>query len=175
MLKFTLFTESKSDMEAKIKKAFKEFDKKIIDDHQKWAKEKHEGEKAFIEKESKKPKYSNLKSYELGPKLMLQWYGSKAMYNLISSDLRSLDDALKGMKKNSEAIIERRNAQIIKALTKKGINEIPDFELKHNSDGVQGYFNIAGNDVMIRTIVAGGHNIQIRHQRTVVKVLKSKK
>jgi hypothetical protein len=72
--------------------------------------------------------------------------------------------------KNTQAKIDRRNAQIMNALGKKGVTEIPEFELVEYSDGLEGYFDVAGHKVHIRTILAGGYNIQCLHARTLVKI-----
>lgn len=72
--------------------------------------------------------------------------------------------------KNVKGLIARRDAQIVKALNKVGITEIPEFTLVETSDGLEGTFNVAGHVVTIRTILAGGYNIQCLHQRTLVKV-----
>lgn len=72
--------------------------------------------------------------------------------------------------KNVKGLIARRDAQIIAALTKVGVTSIPEFELIETSDGVEGTFVVAGHRVTIRTILAGGYNIQCLHQRTLVKV-----
>ncbi len=94
--------------------------------------------------------------------------GSKAAYGLVWG--RSREDALEQVAKNTAAVIAKRDATIIAALKKAGVVSIPDFTLAECSDGVEGRFNVAGHIVTIRTILAGGYNIQRLHQRTLVMV-----
>ena len=98
----------------------------------------------------------------------LDYFGSRGLREIIL--YRSWPDAVDKINKNTQSKIDRRNAQIIKALEKKGVSEIPEFELVEYSDGLEGYFNVADNQVTIRTILAGGYNIQCLHARTLVKI-----
>ena len=104
--------------------------------------------------------------------VMFNWsvayFGSKGLRDICL--YRSMDDALNMVTKNTQAKIDRRNAQIMNALSKKGVTEIPEFELVEYSDGLEGYFDVAGHNVHIRTILAGGYNIQCLHARTLVKI-----
>jgi hypothetical protein len=94
--------------------------------------------------------------------------GGKTWFNMMWG--RNIEQIQELVQKNVEKLISSRDAKIIAALTKKGITEIPDFELTHISDGYEGIFYIGETRVEIRTILAGGYNIQCLHQRTLVKV-----
>ncbi|NVK56641.1 MAG: hypothetical protein HWE26_13605 [Alteromonadaceae bacterium] len=99
-------------------------------------------------------------------------FGSRAAHDLVMG--RSRDDAAERIEKHVEQKIAKRNAQIIKALTKAGIEEIPAFELVEISDGFEGVFYVGVARVTIRTILAGGYNIQRLHNRTVVNIKATK-
>jgi hypothetical protein len=98
----------------------------------------------------------------------VDYFGSRGLMDTIL--YYSWADAVKRIIKNTQSKIDRRNAQIIKALEKKGVSEIPEFDLVEYSDGLEGYFEVAGNKITIRTILAGGYNIQCLHARTLVKI-----
>ena len=94
--------------------------------------------------------------------------GGKTWYRLLSET--SAASLASVIRKNVDGLIASRNNRIIKALEKKGITEIQDFELTERSDGYEGTFNVDGHVVTIKTILAGGYNIQCLHARTLIKV-----
>lgn len=72
--------------------------------------------------------------------------------------------------KNCANVAAKRNATIIKKLTKEGITEIGEAEVIRTNDGFNGVFRVAGRRVEIRTIYAGGYNIQCLHLRVLTYV-----
>jgi diacylglycerol kinase family enzyme len=128
----------------------------------KWAYKRHAAVTAVIEELSpKRRKMGEWAYYDA----VFAAAGGKTWFNLLTSG-----GILKNVTKNVDAIIKNRDAKIIAALKKVGVTEIEPFELVHTSDGCEGTFDIDGHRVTIKTILAGGYNIQCLHQRTTVKV-----
>ena len=164
-------------MQDQINKAFAALNQRLHTSHQEFAIHKLDGVETFIETE--KAKYAlgsnqfrdvNWKGFSNFNRHLanLAWFGSASMMNLLCG--RGRAGALEAMAKNTDRVIAKRDANIIKALEKKGVTSIPDFELIECSDGVEGKFHVDGHIVTIRTILAGGYNIQCLHQRTLVKI-----
>jgi len=147
-------------MQVQLDKAFASLNALILERQLAWAAKRREAvKKASAEVPKGQWYFARLAEAEI------QAAGGKAWRGiLLSSQWEFL------VKENVRVTIVKRDSQIIKALVKAGITEIPEFELKHTSDGVEGTFHIGNHTVNIKTIVAGGYNIQCLHCRTLVKV-----
>ena len=145
-------------MENQIKKAFSDLDAQMFERQLEWAKAR---KSAITEMWADKNNTRQM-DYEI----LFKISGGKTWYNLLAYT-NNIEEVVR---KNIDNLIANRNNRIIKSLNKKGITEIQDFELKSCGDGYEGTFVIDGHIVSINTILAGGHNIQCLHQRTLIKV-----
>jgi len=142
--------------------AFADLNAKMLERQLEWAYKRQAAVKALVEELSpKRRKMGEWAYYDA----VFAAAGGKTWFNLLT-----YGGIAKNVTKNVDAIIANRDAKIIAALAKAGITEIAPFELTHTSDGVEGHFDIDGHRVTIKTILAGGYNIQCLHQRTTVKV-----
>lgn len=98
--------------------------------------------------------------------------GGKTWYNVFHG--RNAEMINEFMTKNCAATAEKRNANIVKKMIKAGVTEILSSDYIKTSDGFTGTFRFntdAGEKVCtIRTIWAGGYNIQCLHMRILVRV-----
>tara|TARA_R100001460_G_scaffold29664_2_gene58981 strand:- start:314 stop:748 length:435 start_codon:yes stop_codon:yes gene_type:complete len=83
---------------------------------------------------------------------------------------RDLNDIAEIVDRNVDRKIEKRTARIVKALNKKGINELKPFTLEHNGNGYNGTFKVGEHTVIINTRWVAGYDIVCLHERTNIRV-----
>lgn len=95
--------------------------------------------------------------------------GGKTWYAIVRQGNKRRDEFVV---KNCAAIVASRNAKIAKKLV--GVTEIGAAKVIRSGDGFEGIWSVMTNEgekrITIRTIYAGGYNIQCAHFRTLVKV-----
>ena len=152
-------------MQTQLDKAFSELNQLMLDRQTAWVIERRKALKEKIQELSGSRRGMEYSTYY---DAVYSAAGGKTWYNIING--RNEEMIREIVKKNVASLIQKRDAKIISALTKKGITELPEFDLTHTSDGYVGTFYVVGHQVTIQIILAGGYNVQCLHQRTLVKV-----
>lgn len=100
----------------------------------------------------------------------LEIFGSQQMI----AQAYSVKNLQQFMTKMHNAAIEKRNVTIANKLIKEGIVSVEGFVKGWSKNGFNGTFHIQTEKglkvVNIRTIIAGGYNIVVRHYRVLVTV-----
>ena len=159
-------TMGETTMLKQIEKAFAEVNTKMFERQLEWAKGRIQAVKEYREQAKKDGVH-----YMMITQRTVELYGGKGWcQTLMQHSNPESKNLAQTIQNNVDKLVANRNDRIVKALTKKGITEINDFELRSYGDGYEGTFIVDGHNVKIETILAGGYNIQCLHQRTLIKV-----
>lgn len=153
---------------ANLETMFVELDAKTVEDSIEWA----------LRRSKKLQEYSNqfvcTTSQDRITKIktMIDIAGGKVWYEVLT---RSDENIIEFVKQNCKAGADRRNAKLAASLEKIGVLEVVgEPELVHTTDGFNGLFIVNTNDgtkrITIKTIYAGGYNVQCFHSRVKVTV-----
>lgn len=151
-----------------LQRTLSDFDSKYIESQRVWAAERTIAMLEFKHSDE----YNAIKNTSERYGRLFDLCGGKTWYNVFYGNSTDAIDAF--VIKNCNAIIAKRNAKIAKKLEDAGITSIGSQSINVESDGFDGYYDITtwnGNKrVSIRTIFAGGYNIQCAHLRVLVKI-----
>jgi hypothetical protein len=145
------------------------FDAKLVEDTKAWAVRTIAALREFKATEE----YTELAkkgAWSLYPKLF-SIAGGKTWFNVFGTGEKF---TLEFVEKNCKAVATKRNAKIASKLTQAGVTEVIDTEIAHSHSGFDGFYRVRTEQgekrVTIRTIYAGGYNIQCAHLRVLVNV-----
>lgn len=122
-------------MQNEINKAFAALNIEIGERQMTWAKNRKEALVAKINELSPNRRQMGENAYY---EAVFAVAGGKSWYNIFHG--RNWQMVSEIVAKNTAALIAKRDAQIIKALNKAGIFEIPEFTLLEIGDGLEGTF-----------------------------------
>jgi len=152
-----------------LNEVFAPMDAEVLESSKEWARSRVAALATFKASEEYQALRRNV--WALYPKLHTI-AGGKTWYALFNQNTAAAIDEF--MTKNCAAVVAKRNAMIAKKLTAAEVTDVTETKFTHTRDGFDGIFRVTTNKgdkrVEVRTIRAGGYNIQCLHLRVLVSV-----